>query len=235
MTFRLRLIVPVLALAGLAGCQATMSAVVPAGQQAYDEIALTPDEASPEAYQVNAGDKLGIEVYGEPELTRASVTVDEAGDIHLPLIGRVDAAGKSQENLAREIEEAYRKGYLRNPRVNVALVEGRPGAIAVEGQVEQPGVYELRQGSTLLAAIAMARSPKRTAKLDQVLVFRTVKGRRMGGRFDLQAIRAGRADDPQVYDGDVVVVGYSALHGAYEDILRAAPLFNLFFWLDNNR
>ena len=114
MTFRLRLIVPVLALAGLAGCQATMSAVVPAGQQAYDEIALTPDEASPEAYQVNAGDKLGIEVYGEPELTRASVTVDEAGDIHLPLIGRVDAAGKSQENLAREIEE--RRGRQQHGR-----------------------------------------------------------------------------------------------------------------------
>ncbi len=62
--------------------------------------------------------------------------------------------------------------------------------------------------------MALAHSPKRTAKLDQVLIFRTVNGERMGARFDLTDIRSGTAPDPQILPGDVVVVGFSAASGA---------------------
>ena len=55
-----------------------------------------------------------------------------------------------------------------------------------------------------------------------------INGRRMAARFDLGKIRAGRAPDPQVLAGDVVVVGYSALRGVYRDVLQAAPLLNVF-------
>ena len=70
---------------------------------------------------------------------------------------------------------------------------------------------------------------KEGAKLDEILVFRTIDGRRMGARFDLNDIRSGRAEDPQIIGGDTVVVGYSSAKGIWQDFLASAPLFNLFY------
>ena len=66
------------------------------------------------------------------------------------------------------------------------------------------------------------------AKLDEVLVFRTVNGERLGGRFDLTEIRSGRMPDPLIFPGDVVVVGFSSLRGIYRDILQVTPLIGTF-------
>ncbi len=60
------------------------------------------------------------------------------------------------------------------------------------------------------------------------MVFRTLNGQRMGAVFDLRRIRTGSAPDPQIVDGDVVVVGFSQLKGAYRDFLAATPLLGLF-------
>ncbi|WP_292684542.1 hypothetical protein [Novosphingobium sp.] len=56
-------------------------------------------------------------------------------------------------------------------------------------------------------------------------------GQRMGGRFDLREIRAGKAPDPQILAGDTIVVGLSEGRSVYRDILQSAPLFNLFYLL----
>ena len=89
--------------------------------------------------------------------------------------------------------------------------------------MKDAGVYEIQPGYTLLSALALAGSPTLEAKLDEVLVFRTVDGQRMGGRFDLTEVRAGRMADPQLIAGDVIVVGYSRSQGLYQDLLRVAP------------
>ena len=230
----MRRILTIVALPALCACQPVLHPKLPAGQAGYDAIALSPEEANPPAYLLQAGDRVNIQVYEEPELSATGAQVDASGDLHLPLIGRVEAAGRSQSELALDIERAYGQNFLRKPQVNVAVVEAMPGSVAVEGEVKLPGVYELKQGSTLLAALARAQSPTRTAKLDQILIFRTVNGQRMGARFNLTDIRSGLVPDPQVHDGDVVVVGFSAVKGLYEDLLRAAPIFNLFVLLDRN-
>jgi len=64
-----------------------------------------------------------------------------------------------------------------------------------------------------------------------VLVFRPVDGQRMGGRFDLTDVRAGRSADPRLMAGDVVVVGLSSTRSIYRDILQAAPLLGIFYYL----
>lgn len=222
------------ALPVLAACQPVLHPELPSGQAGYEAIALAPEAANPPAYLLQPGDKVNVQVYEEPELSANGAQIDASGDLHLPLIGRVEAAGRSQSELALDIERAYARDYLRKPQVNIAVVEAMPGSVAVEGEVKIPGVYELKQGSTLLAALAKAQSPTKTAKLDQVLIFRTVNGQRMGARFNLTDIRSGLVPDPQVHDGDVIVVGFSAVKGVYEDVLRAAPLFNLFVLLDRN-
>ncbi len=50
----------------------------------------------------------------------------------------------------------------------------------------------------------------------------------MAAVFDLKQIRAGQAPDPQIIDGDIVVVGFSSVKGAFRDFLQAAPLLNVF-------
>ena len=212
----------------LAACQQTVTPVAPAGKAAYAAIATAPAYAPGESYRLQPGDVVRVSVFGEPELTQDRVMVDEAGNIALPLIGQVAAGDVGLPELDARIEAAYGARYLRDPQVSVALVEGQEQTVSVEGEVAQPGRYPYRMGDTLLVAISQARSPTEVAKLDEVLVFRTVNGQRMAGQFDLAAIRAGASADPQLMPGDVVVVGYSSVRGTYRDVLRAAPLLGIF-------
>ena len=77
--------------------------------------------------------------------------------------------------------------------------------------------------------MALGQSPNITAKIRTVYVFRKINGVRMGARFNLKELRDGRAPDPQIIAGDVVVVGHSALRQAWMDLLQTAPLFNIWY------
>lgn len=216
------------ALTLLAACQPPMNPVVPAGQAGYDAVAVDPAQIAPQSYDLAPGDKIAVRVFGEPELSVSELVIDNAGFVSLPLIGEVRAGGQSAGDLARTIEAAYAADFVRDPRVNVVVLQGRMRTIAVEGEVEQPGVFPYAEGQTLLSALALARSPTETAKLDEVIIFRNLNGERLAGRFDLQDIRGGRSPDVALVPGDVVVVGYSTVRGAYLDIVRAIPVFGIF-------
>ena len=211
----------------LTGCQPSLESTLPQGPSAYDAIGGA-SAAAPTAYLLRPGDKVAINIFQEEELSQDTVQIDEAGLISLPLVGELQAAGLSTPQLSRAIETAYGARFLRDPQANVVLLDARPRTVSVEGQVTRPGVYEMEPGYTLLSAMALAGSPSDQAKLDEVLVFRTVDGQRLGGRFDLTEIRSGRMPDPQLVPGDVVVVGFSSLRGFYKDILQLAPLVGTF-------
>ncbi len=130
-------------------------------------------------------------------------------------------------DLATRIEQLYGARYLRDPQVSVTVREAREPFITVEGEVELPGNYPYAPGQSLLIALAQARSPTEVAALSDVLVFRHVEGQRLGGRFDVKAIRAGRMPDFALQPGDVVVVGHSARRAALRDILRVTPILGV--------
>ena len=217
-----------LALISLTACQPTIRTSLPAGSAAYGVIPSKEKAPPQESYRVGSDDVLQVQVFNEPELTRDEVRVDDTGEISLLLIGMVQAAGKNTTELARDIEDRYRQHYLRNPSVVVSVKTAARRIVTVEGEVKMPGVYEIEGPYTLLSAIARAQSPTPTAKLDQVMVFRTVDGKRAGAVFNLSAIRGGNQADPQILPGDVVIVGYSALRGAYRDFLASAPILAIF-------
>ncbi|MEO6386803.1 MAG: polysaccharide biosynthesis/export family protein [Croceibacterium sp.] len=226
-----RLCAAVIGALALAGCQPALHSDLPVGPAAYESIGASQVPAPAGAYLLRAGDKLSVDVFQEKDLSKDELQVDEAGMITLPLIGELQAAGLSSTQLSREIEQAYGRRYLRNPQATVVLKLARPRTVSVEGQVQRPGVYEIQPGYSLLSAMALAGSPSVDAKLNEVLVFRTIDGTRMGGRFDLTEVRAGRMPDPQLVPGDIVVVGFSSIRGIYRDILQAAPLFGAFVTL----
>jgi len=225
---RLHRMAGVLPLAVLVSCQPQLHPDLPTGEAAYNTLQPSATAAETSAYLLHAGDVVNVNVFQEPDLSLEEVVIDGAGNLYLPLVGQVRAGGRTQAELSQEIERAYGNGYLRNPKVAVVVKQALSNTVSVEGEVKQPGVYPIQSGATLLTAMALAQSPTRTAKLDQVLVFRTVNGERMGARFDLTDIREGSVADPQILPGDVIVVGFSAVRGAYRDVLEAAPLFNIF-------
>ena len=212
----------------LAACQTPLNPVVPDGQAGYDAVAVDPATTLPVRYTLAPGDVIAVRVFDEPELSVEEIALDNAGNVTLPLVGEVRAVGLSAAEFAAAVEAAYAANVLRDPRVSVIVRQGRGRTIAVEGEVEQPGVFPYVEGQTLLSALALAQSPTDTAKLDEVMIFRTVDGQQTAGRFDLRAIRGGRMPDVALVSGDVIVVGYSSLRGAWQDVLRAVPVFGIF-------
>lgn len=179
-------------------------------------------------YAIGPLDKLSIDVFQVPELTMESVQVDAAGDISLPLIGTVSAAGKSANQLSSDIAERLNASYLQSPQVTVRVTETVSRRVTVEGAVTQPGVYPMNGPTTLLQAIAVARGPNNMADLRRVAIFRTIDGRRAAAVFDLAAIRKGEAPDPEIHGNDIVVVQSSAARGVWQDIMRTIPVLGVF-------
>lgn len=208
-----------LACAGCAGAAPPLASAFPA--------------AAPATETLRAGDRLAIRVLGEPELTSDHYRIADNGSVQLPLVGEVIAAGRHPSELRDAIALRLGQRYIRDPQVAVLVLARARTTFAVEGAVEAPGIFEAAAGTTLLSAIAQAKSPTRTARLDQVMVFRTVDARRMGARFDLAQIRRGAAPDPPIVAGDTVVVGHSALKAAWREFLQTAPAFSIFYYLTN--
>ena len=213
----------------LAACGGPRPTSLPHGQAAYEVVPPPPEvAAAPVLRQLQAGDAITVQVYREPDLGVDKAVLDELGNVQMPLIGQVEASGRTPTELARQIEQRLGQRYLRNPRVTVAVTNAIPRSVTVEGQVGAPGVFALGRNDTLLTSLARAGSPTQLARLNEVMVFRTVNGQRMGAVFDVRQIRVGGAPDPQIVDGDVIVVGYDALRGAFRDFLSVTPLLTLF-------
>lgn len=168
-------------------------------------------------------DTIAVDVFNVPELSR-EVQVDPGGSISLPLIGTVDARGKTSVELARAIEGALRASYVRNPEVTVNVRNSVSQVVAVDGQVAEPGLYPVTNQMTLGRAIASAKGLSEFAKLDDVVILRTVNGQRMAGLYNMTAIRRGLYVDPAVYPNDVIVVGDSPARRLFKDFVSVTPL-----------
>jgi polysaccharide biosynthesis/export protein len=198
------------------------------GAASYDRMpAAIAGEPLPE-YRIGALDSLRISVFQEKDLSFEEIIVDSAGNLALPLIGVVEAAGRTAPELARTLERLYGERYLVRPQVAVMVRASVAQNVTVQGEVAEPGVYTIKGPTTLLQAIALAKGETRVASLNQVVVLRQVKGQRMGAVFDVASIRRGEAADPALLGNDQVIVGYANAKGLWRDALAAAPLLNVF-------
>ncbi len=176
---------------------------------------------------ISRADRLSVTVFREPDLSVTDVLVDDSGTVALPLIGSVNAGGRSIEAVAADIENKLRP-YLRNPQVAVVVKQSATKHITVAGSVMEPGRFEVEGPVTLLQAIALARGPSQVAALDQALIFRTQGTQKTAARFDLRQIERGKAEDPQVLPGDTVAIGSSKFKTAWRDTILTLRSFNIF-------
>ena len=219
-----------LVLATLTACGGgqQLGANLPSGAAAYAIIPAASGSASLADYKIGPLDSVDIAVFQEPELSSKGVQVDAAGRVALPLVGTVDAAGKTASELSRELERKFGEKYLNNPQVTVTVAGSVSQKVAVQGEVTQPGVYELKGPTTLLEVLSLAKGETDVASLREVVVFRTIGGKRMGAVFDVSTIRRGVANDPQVQGNDLVIVGASAARQFWRNVMTTTPLFNVF-------
>lgn len=211
----------------MGGCVHQRANTLPVGEAAYEAIDAKGNVLGDDI--IRTGDHLAIRVLGEPELTSDAYIVDGKGAIQVPLAGEFVVAGRNASEVRDELTSRLGSRYIRNPQVAVSVSERRRTTFAVEGDVREPGIFEAVPGTTLLSALAQAKSTSETAKLDEVMIFRVLQGQRLGARFNIGDIRNGRAADPMILAGDTVVVGRSALKENFKQFLQAAPLLNLFY------
>jgi polysaccharide biosynthesis/export protein len=175
-------------------------------------------------YLVGPFDKLTIDVFGIEELSQREVQTDASGRISFPLAGVVEAAGRTPGEIEDIIEDRLRNRFVRDPQVTVNLKETVSQVITVDGQVKEPGLYPVVGRMTLMRAVATAKGTAEFAKLDDVVIFRTVDGQQLAALYNLKAIRRGNYDDPEVFANDVVIVGDSTARRLFKDALQVVPL-----------
>jgi len=220
------LLAPLLLLAACGSTSAGQGARFSASLPPPDPVRLAP-VAQQGGYRVGPMDVLDITVFQVPDLTR-SVQVDAAGQIILPLVGPINAAGKTVAQLQADVAARLQEKYLQAPEVTIYVKEFASQKVTVEGSVTQPGVYPIIGRTTLLQALAMARGTDRLAKEDKVVIFRTVNNQRQAALFDIRAIRSGTLEDPEIYGNDVVVVERSGMKSVFRDVSGAVPILGLF-------
>ncbi|HEX4854365.1 polysaccharide biosynthesis/export family protein [Arenimonas sp.] len=226
----LRTLVVLFLSAALVACGTSSSGSVRAGTT--KAVTTTDSLAAPDTtaesgaftgvsdYRIGALDMLQITVFQLDDLDR-EVRVNTSGMVSLPLIGAVQAGGKTVSELEALIASKLSETYLQNPQVSVFVKEFTSQRVTVEGAVRKPGIFPITGRTTLLQAVAMSEGLDPLADPSSVVVFRTIEGQRMAALFDLRAIRAGDAEDPLIYGEDIIVVDQSGGKTAIKSITDA--------------
>ena len=186
-----------------------------------DRTDMVEDNTRP--YYVGPFDRLIVDVYGLSEVSEREIQVDASGRISLPFAGMINVAGLTPNEVEARLAQRLAQAHVRDPMVTVNLKETLSRMVTIEGQVKRPGIYPVVGSMTLLRTVARAEGTNEFTKLDDVVIFRTVKGRRYAALYDLAAIRRGAYPDPEIFANDVITVGDSRSRRLFRDILMVLP------------
>ncbi|MEO6582047.1 MAG: polysaccharide biosynthesis/export family protein [Sphingomicrobium sp.] len=194
------------------------------GLAAPDAPAVVPLESG---YKIAPLDTLAIKVFKMPDLS-GDFDVDLTGRISMPLIGEVSAVELTTAELDRRLTDKLGERYLQNPDVSVGVKSSTRQSVTVDGAVNKSGSFQISGSTTLMQAVALAGGSSPEANAHRVAIFRTIQGKRQAAAFDLVDIRRGKADDPPIYPGDIVVVDGSSIKALQKQILNGLPILSIF-------
>jgi protein involved in polysaccharide export with SLBB domain len=154
--------------------------------------------------RVQPGDSLRITVEGDESLSRVYV-VDSTGAFRMPLIGLVQAGGRTTDEVAQEIARRLREGnFYRDPKVTVEIAQRAEPKVTVQGAVRRGGDFTLQAGWRLSDALSAAQ-PTDTADLSAVRLER-LNGERLTLNH-LKFIQEGdESANPLLQAGDRIFV-----------------------------
>ena len=173
-------------------------------------------------YRLSPQDILQISVFQVNDLNNAGVQVSQDGTITLPLVGKVQVAGKTTSETEQIIAGKLRQKYLQSPQVSVA-VKTYGKRITVSGEVKGPRVLSDDGNTTLSQAIANSGGVSDLANSQRVHVARSKDQHVQDEIYNLDDIQAGKVADPLLSGGDIVVVEQSGYRVALKDIGSLLP------------
>jgi polysaccharide biosynthesis/export protein len=158
------------------------------------------------AYFVKPGDVLEISVWKEPDLQR-SVLVRPDGGFSFPLVGEIDARGKSVADLNKIVSDRLSK-YISEAVVTVSITEVKGNKIFVIGQVNKPGEFIVNPSVNIMQALSMAGGMTPFAATNDIIVLRGQGQDQTAMAFRYPEVVRGRRLDTNIelIAGDIVVV-----------------------------
>jgi polysaccharide export outer membrane protein len=156
-------------------------------------LALSPGAWAQSGYRLGTGDKLKVTVFGEEDAS-GEYEIDATGAISARLLGRVAVKGMTVSEVEQTLIDQYRsRGFFRNPRISIELVNLRPFFIL--GEVEKRGSYPYVNGLTVAQAVAIAGGYTYRASRSRITIQRV-------GSPKEEPVQ----EDAPVYPGDIVRV-----------------------------
>jgi polysaccharide biosynthesis/export protein len=187
-----------------------MMAACASGPGSSDAPRIDPQAQAVEAYRIGVDDVIRVAVWQNPDLN-VTVPVRPDGRISVPLVGDVEAGGRTPEEVSTEITGKL-ENYVRNPQVTVIVDQLRSheylARVRVTGAVRTPISIPYRQGMTVLDAVLAAGGTNEFAAADRTELYRKegAATRAYAVRLD-RILQQGKLDtNYPVQPGDVITV-----------------------------
>ena len=167
----------------------------------------TGTKAHDDSFVIGNDDLLAINVWKEPDVSR-SIPVRSDGKISLPLVGEVQATGRTPLKLEQEIATRL-KNYIAEPEVTVIVQQINSQRFNILGMVSRPGSYVISNSATVLDAIAVAGGFRDFAKQKSIYVLRqNADGSQIRLPFNYKEVVKGRnpAQNIKLQPRDTIVV-----------------------------
>jgi polysaccharide export outer membrane protein len=176
-----------------------------------------PSGAAAESLLIGAGDLVHVTVFRMPDLeTKARVT--DAGDVTLPLVGKVHIAGLTPAEASRTVEQQYEAGhYLVEPQVSVLVEEYVTQTVAILGEVQRPGTFPAATARGVMDTLALAGGF--TPAADRHITVQHGSGQKQEVFLPNDA-KDALAADVLVYPGDLVIVPKAGIVYVLGDVGR---------------
>lgn len=180
--------------------EAKLDGVKTAGPAA--DAVRAPLAVDPAKYEIGPEDLLFVRVWREPDFS-LPVTVRPDGKITMPLIGDLQAAGKSPLQLTAELKKQLLR-YLNNPDVSVFVTEVRSKKFYIDGEVNRPGAFALITPTSVLEALSRSGGFREFANAKKI---RVLRGNEIL-RFNYKEVTNGKhlEQNIPIEDGDHIIV-----------------------------
>jgi polysaccharide export outer membrane protein len=191
--------------------------VTPSGFDSAESDANKPAESAKQRVRedrnirIGSGDLVVITVYGAPDLT-TEARVSGTGTINMPLIGSVHIAGLTVDEARQTIAARLRdRELVRDPQVSVFEKEYATGGMAVMGEVQKPGIYNLMGERRLLDAISAAGGTTNRAGRAVTITHSAQPDQPIIVDLDYFDPSRSPAGNVEVFPGDTIVVSRAGI------------------------
>ncbi len=191
---------------------------VPSTFAPLDRIPVPPD------YAVGPGDEISLRVWGQVDFSQR-LTVDPAGNIFLPQVGRIGVSGLKADQLQAAIKSAMSRVF-RNFDLNVSMGQLRSMQVFVLGQARRPGTYTVSSLSTLVNALFASGGPSARGSLRNIQLKRGTQTVTTLDLYDL-LLKGNKTKDASLLPGDVIFIPDAGPRVAIDGSVESPGIYEL--------